>query len=71
MSVIYGFSQIPRVFVPYRLGQPSLMVRPGAYPRMEHLKGALLGQTPALPTNIRLGWKYLPATNTLAYHVNP
>jgi hypothetical protein len=28
------------------------------------LKGRLL----ALPTNIRLGWQYLPGTNTLAYY---
>ncbi len=27
----------------------------GAYPRVEHLKGSLLGQTPALPANTRLG----------------
>jgi hypothetical protein len=33
------------VFVPGKLFQPSLMfmARPGAYPRMEHLKGASLG----------------------------
>ncbi len=24
-----------------------------------------------LPTNIRLGWKSLPGTNTLAYYENP
>ncbi len=53
------------MFVPDRLVHPSLIcVRPGAYPRVEHLKGALLGQTPALPTNIRLGWKSLSGTNT-------
>jgi hypothetical protein len=23
------------------------------------------------PTNIRLGWQYLPETNTLAYYENP
>jgi hypothetical protein len=37
-------------------------VRPGAYPRVDHLKGSL--------TTIRLGWKGLPGTNTLAYHKN-
>ncbi len=37
---------------------------------MGHQKGALLGQTPALPTNIRLGWKGLPGTNTQAYYEN-
>jgi hypothetical protein len=25
----------------------------------------------ASPTNIRLGWKGLPGTNTLAYYENP
>jgi hypothetical protein len=35
----------------------------GAYPRVEHLA--------ALPTNIRLGWKGLPETNSLAYYKNP
>jgi hypothetical protein len=35
----------------------------GAYPRVEHLKGASLG-----PANIRLGWRGLPETNTLAYY---
>jgi len=34
-----------------------LQIRPGTYLRVEHLKGALLGQTTASPTNIRLGWK--------------
>ncbi len=38
---------------------------------MGHQKGALLGQTPALPTNIRLGWKGLSGTNTLAYYEKP
>ncbi len=42
-------------------------MRPGAYPRVEHLKGALLGLAPALQVNIRLGWKGLPGTNALAY----
>jgi hypothetical protein len=43
-------------------------VRPGAYPRVEHLKGASLGWAPALLANIRLGWKGFPGTNTLAYY---
>ncbi len=43
-----------------------LWVRTGAYPRVEHLKGASLGYALALPTNIRLGWKGLPGTNALA-----
>jgi len=35
------------------------------------MKGALLGQTLALPASIELGWKGLPETNTLAYYENP
>jgi hypothetical protein len=38
---------------------------------VEHLKGSLLGLAPALPANIRLSWKSLPGTNTLAYYENP
>jgi hypothetical protein len=38
---------------------------------VEHLKGASLGYAPALPANIRLGWKSLPGTNALAYYENP
>ncbi len=54
------------MFVPLK---PSLMFvgKAGAYPRLEHLKGASLGKTPALPANIRLG---LPGINTLAYNEN-
>jgi hypothetical protein len=33
-----------------------------AYPKVEHLKVASLGQALALPTNIRLGWKGLAGT---------
>jgi hypothetical protein len=44
-----------------------LTVRPEAYPRGESLKGTLLEYAPALPANIRLGWRGLPKTNTLAY----
>ncbi len=32
---------------------------------MQHLKGASLGKALALPANLRLGWRGLPATNTL------
>ncbi len=46
-----------------------LRVRPGAYPREEHVKGtSLKGRLLALPTNIRPGWNALPGTNTLAYY---
>jgi hypothetical protein len=34
---------------------------------MGHLKGASLRWAPALLTNIKLGWKGLLGTNTLAY----
>jgi len=43
----------------------------GAYPTVEHLKGALLGLAPALPSNIRLGRKGMPGTDILAYYENP
>ncbi len=46
-----------------------LWVRPGAYLRMEHLKGTVLGLVPALLSNIRLGWKRFPGTNNPAYFV--
>jgi hypothetical protein len=36
------------------------------YPRVEQLKVP----APALLTNIRLGWKDLPGTNTPAYYEN-
>jgi len=48
-----------------------LGVSPGAYSRLEHLKGASLVQAPALPASIRLGWKGLPGSNTLVYNENP
>jgi hypothetical protein len=44
-----------------------LRVRPGAYPRVEHLKFASLRLAPALLANIRLHGKGLPRTNKLAY----
>jgi len=37
---------------------------------VEHLRDDSLRQAPALPTNIRLAWKGLPETNTLAYYEN-
>jgi hypothetical protein len=44
-AVSYNFSQLAEVFVPGKPFHPSVMfcVRPGAYPRVEHLKGASLG----------------------------
>ena len=41
---------------------------PGAYPRVEQV--ASLPYNLALPANIRLGWKGLPGTNTLAHYKN-
>jgi hypothetical protein len=32
---------------------------------------SLNGRPLALPTNITLGWRSLPITNTLAYYENP
>jgi hypothetical protein len=67
------------VSIPGKPFQPSLMyvINAGAYPRgrpvavksfitlaPERLKGRLL----ALHTIVRLGWKTLPGTNTLAYY---
>ncbi len=46
-------------------------VRLEAYPRVDYLKGASLGQALALPATTRLGWKGLPRTNTLVYYRNP
>jgi hypothetical protein len=31
------------------------LARPGAYPRVKHLRGASLGKALALPANTRLG----------------
>ncbi len=46
------------------------MVRPGAYRKVEHIKGALLRWAPVLLTNIRIGWNSLPETTTLTYYAN-
>jgi hypothetical protein len=47
-----------------------LWVRPEPS-RMKYLSGAPFSGRPlALPKNIRLGWKGLPGTNTLAYYEN-
>jgi len=47
-----------------------LWARQGAYPIAEHMKDSSVGLAPALPTNIKLGWKGLPGANTLAYYKN-
>jgi hypothetical protein len=58
------------VFVPGKPFKPSLMFvgKAGAYLRVEPLRGASLT---TLLINIRLGWKGLPGTDTLAYYGNP
>ncbi len=60
------------MFVPAKLFQPCpLFVAVGnarIYLRWEQLNVALLKQAPALPTNIRLGWKGLPRANTPDYN---
>ncbi len=72
-SVIYKRSSQARVFVPVRSSLTSLFfkIKPGAYPLAECLKDATLRYALALLTNIRLSWKSLPGTNTLAYYGNP
>jgi hypothetical protein len=44
-----------------------LWIRSGAYPRVVHHKGITLGIVLANSANIRLSWKGLIGTNTLAY----
>ncbi len=53
------------------VNKPSDWARPGAYPRVEHLKVASLEYASALPANIRLDFKGSADTNTLAYGGNP
>ncbi len=68
MASVTTFHNTVETFVPGTSFQPSLMfaVIPEANPRVDHLKGSSLRQAPALPTNIRLGWKGLPGSNDLA-----
>ncbi len=40
---------------------------PGAYPRVEHLKGPSFEKAVSILANNRLGQKGLPETNTLAF----
>jgi hypothetical protein len=46
----------------------GLWVRPGAYHRVKRLKDALVGQAPALLTNIRQDWQGMLGTNILVYY---
>jgi len=45
-------------------------VRPGAYPRVEHLNSVSLGMPLAIITNIRLCWKGLSGANSPDYYEN-
>jgi len=47
-----------------------LRVKPGAYSRVDHLKGASLYWAVACVANIGLGWKGLARENALAYYKN-
>ncbi len=60
------------MFVPGKPFQPSQMFVgiAGAYLVEEPSGASLLGRLQASSTNIRLGWKGLPGTNTLAYYDN-
>jgi hypothetical protein len=59
------------VFVPGKpFHPPSLWVIPGAYSRVERLKGVSHGLATASPTNSILFRKDLPGENDLAYYVN-
>ncbi len=57
------------MFVPASISSlvSCFWVKSGAYLRVENLEVASLGSTPALSTNIKLGWKCLPRTKTLNY----
>ncbi len=60
------------MFVPGKPFRPSLRFAgmAGAYPSKAPFICFTLGWAPCLNTNIRLGWKGLPGTNTLAYYEN-
>ncbi len=61
------------MFVAGKPVQPSTVFAGKAWAcPVKHISGTpLKGKLLALPTNIRLGWKSLPGTNTLAYYENP
>ncbi len=62
--------KISMLAISFILTAYCLQLRPGAYPRFEHMKGAQLVRAPALPANIRLGSEVLPMNNALAYYKN-
>ncbi len=47
-----------------------LWAGPGAYPRLQHLRGSSVEWALAVSTNNRLGWKGFPGTNTLVNYKN-
>jgi len=55
------------MFVPCKLFKPNLMF---VYLGVEHHSGAPRSKALALIANIRLAWRRLPGTNTLAYYEN-
>jgi hypothetical protein len=58
-----------KLFVPDRLFQPSLILVRLEPSQIQNLSGApLQGKLLALSANIRLVWKGLLETNTLAYY---
>ncbi len=57
------------MFVPGNPFQPCLLFVDKAS-SLPYLKVSSIGQAPAIPTNIMLGWKGLPEANDLAYYEN-
>ena len=57
-------------FDPDRPFQPGLMFvnKIGAYGNEAPFRFSTVGHAPVVSTNIRLGWKGLSVTNTLAYY---
>ena len=72
-AVNYGCNFNPTTSRVKTLQQITMVFQssPGAYPRVEYLKGASLSYALALPANIRLVSRGLPVSNTLAYCENP
>ncbi len=57
------------MFVPGRLFKPSMTFtgKTRGLPKSGVLQGASLREALSFLANVRIGWKSLPATNTLAY----
>jgi hypothetical protein len=71
LAVIYECSYKARVFVPGKPFQLSLMFvsKIRSLPKVERLKGALLGWAPALLAKIGLGEKDLPGANVSLFGI--